>query len=112
MDSRNHFVHQVRDKIKSEHGKDENIDNNLSVISAMAKFKKISSKQIAAKRVTFILFPLISLIFVISVIKKIIYYSADPSKDKDCHLIYPFNTSGPAKVTNLIAQNQLHIYIL
>src|SRR3989344_5136709 len=82
MDSRNHFVHQVRDKIKSEHGKDENIDNNLSVISAMAKFKKISSKQIAAKRVTFILFPLISLIFVISVIKKIIYYSADPSKDK------------------------------
>jgi len=109
MDSRNHFVHQVRDKIKSEHGKDENTENNLSVISTMAKFKKISSKQIAAKRVTFILLPLISLIFVISVIKKIIYYSADPSKDKDCHLIYPFNTSGPAKVTNLIAQNQDYI---
>lgn len=72
----------------------------------MPRLKKVSFEYISTKKVTLILIPLVSAILVFSVIKKAIYLSAGPSKDKDCHLLYPFNTFDPSKVTNIILKNQ------
>lgn len=72
----------------------------------MPRLKKVSFEYISAKKVTLILLPIVSAILVFSVIKKAIYLSAGPSKDKDCHLLYPFNNTNPSKVTNIILKDQ------
>lgn len=73
----------------------------------MSKLKKVTTNYISLKKITLILIPILSAILVILVIKKAIHLSANPSKDKDCHLLYPFNTTDPSKITNLIIQNNL-----
>lgn len=70
----------------------------------MARFKKVS-KQFFLKRAVFVLLPIISLVLIFTIVKKIVYYSAEPSKDKDCHLIYPFSSFVPTKTTTIVMQN-------
>lgn len=72
----------------------------------MPKLMKIPLKYFFSKKVTLIFIPLISLILVFLVIKKAIFLSAGPSKDKDCHLLYPFNTTDSSKATNIVVKNQ------
>lgn len=75
----------------------------------MPEFKRVLLKDIFSKRITLILIPLISAILVFSVIKKTISLSIGPSKDKDCHLLYPFNTTDPSKITNIVIKDQINL---
>ncbi len=72
----------------------------------MSSLKKASSNYISPKKVALFLVPLLTVILVLSVLKKIIYLSAGPSKDKDCHLLYPFNTTDPSKIITLVVENK------
>ena len=66
---------------------------------------KKSSKQISRRQLIYILFPIISLLLVFSILKKVIYLSSGPTKDKDCHLLYPFSFTDPTKATTIIIQD-------
>src|SRR3989442_14955272 len=46
-----------------------------------------------------VIIPSIVCIVIYFPIKKVIYYSAEPTRKKECHLIYPFNATNQAKTT-------------
>ncbi|MBI2326946.1 FAD-binding oxidoreductase [Candidatus Curtissbacteria bacterium] len=66
----------------------------------MVKQRKSSSNKIA-----FIIIPIISLFLAFSVMRKAVYYSSEPTEDKNCHLLYPFSFTDPSKATTIVMQN-------
>ena len=68
--------------------------------------RKINFRHLPSKKVTYTLIPLLSLILGLSVIKKTIELSERPSQEKNCHLLYPFNTKDPEKITQIILKPQ------
>lgn len=70
--------------------------------------------MLTAKKLSFrfALIPIFLTILIISIVRKTMALSAGPSKDKDCHLLYPFNTFDPSKTTHIVIENENNLPFL
>src|SRR5690349_17263228 len=65
----------------------------------------------AVNKVVIIIFlPIVVTLLLLSIIKKVIYLSDEP-KDKDCHLLYPYNARAPIQfIKHVAGHNQLPFF--